>query len=96
MTPNGDGGPPGAAGRFQYPLKYPLKIIGLAADDFPAHALALVERASGAAAAEPPSVRASGGGRYLSVTVVVELDSEARRQAVYAALRADPRVVYAL
>ena len=101
MATNGDGlggpaGPAGGPGGFQYPLRYPLKVIGLAADDFPAHARALVERAAGGPAVEPPSVRASGGGRYLSVTVVVTLDSEARRLAVYQALRDDPRVVYAL
>ena len=96
MPPNGDGRPPGEASPFKYPLRYPLKVIGLAADDFVAHAQALVERAAGVAAAEPPSVRASGGGRYLSVTVVVVLDSEERRLAVYQALRADARVVYAL
>lgn len=96
MAENGEGAPPPGAGRFEYPLRYPLKVIGLAADDFAAYAQALVERAAGAAAAEPPSVRASGGGRYLSVTVVVVLDSEARRLAVYEALRADARVVYAL
>jgi putative lipoic acid-binding regulatory protein len=96
MHPDGDGGPARGAGRFEYPLRYPLKVIGLAADDFPDHAQALVERAAGAQAVEPRSVRASGGGRYLSVTVVVVLDSEARRLAVYEALRADARVVYAL
>ncbi|MCM2333262.1 MAG: DUF493 domain-containing protein [Anaeromyxobacteraceae bacterium] len=89
--------PEGApTGRFEYPLRYPLKVIGLAADDFPAHAVALVERASGGPAVEPPTVRASGGGRYLSVTVVVLLDSEERRLAIYQALRADARVVHAL
>jgi uncharacterized protein len=93
---DGDGGPAGGAGRFQYPVRYPLKVIGLAAEDFPEHARTLVERAAGSPAVEPPSVRASGGGRYLSVTVVVLLDSEARRLAVYQALRADARVVYAL
>jgi putative lipoic acid-binding regulatory protein len=96
MPRNGDDGAPGQAARFEYPLRYPLKVIGLAADDFPAYAQALVERAAGVAAAEPPSARASGGGRYLSVTVVVVLDSEERRLAVYAALRVDARVVYAL
>lgn len=60
------------------------------------HARALVERAAGTPAVEPPTVRASGGGRYLSVTVVLRLTSEAQRLAVYAALRADGRVVYAL
>lgn len=93
---DGDAGQAGRAARFEYPLRYPLKVIGHAADDFAAHALALVERAAGGPAVEPPSIRASGGGRYLSVTVVVVLDSEERRLAVYQALRADDRVVYAL
>jgi putative lipoic acid-binding regulatory protein len=96
MSQPGEGGAPGASGPFEYPLRYPLKVIGLAAEDFPAHAQALVERSAGVAAVEPPSVRASGGGKYLSVTVVVVLDSEERRLAVYEALRADARVVYAL
>jgi len=96
MSSDGTNGPPGGAARFDYPLRYPLKVIGHAADDFAAHAQALVERAAGGPAVEPPSIRASGGGRYLSVTVVVLLDSEERRLAVYQALRADARVVYAL
>jgi putative lipoic acid-binding regulatory protein len=96
MQGNGEGGPAEGGAGFQYPLQYPLKVIGLAADDFPEHARALVERAAGAPAVAPPSVRASGGGRYLSVTVVLLLTSEAQRLAIYAALRADSRVVYAL
>jgi putative lipoic acid-binding regulatory protein len=55
-----------------------------------------VERAAGAPLVGPPAVRASSGGKYLSVTVVVRLTSEPQRLAVYAALKADPRVVYAL
>ena len=60
MCPGGAGGP---SGRFEYPLRYPLKVIGHAADDFAAHAVALVERAAAGRVVEPPSVRASGGGR---------------------------------
>jgi putative lipoic acid-binding regulatory protein len=96
MESNGKGAPGEGGTAFQYPLVYPLKVIGLAGDDFAEHARALVERAAGAPVAAPPSVRASGGGRYLSVTVEVRLTSEAQRLAVYAALRADARVVYAL
>ena len=42
------------------------------------------------------TVRASGGGKYLSVTVIAVLRSEEERVAVYAALKSDARVVYAL
>jgi putative lipoic acid-binding regulatory protein len=90
--PHEGGGPRG----FEYPTEYPIKIIGLAADDFAEHARRLVERVVGAAPAEQVTVRASEHGRYHSVTVVVTLTSEEQRIALYAALRADARVVYAL
>jgi putative lipoic acid-binding regulatory protein len=89
-------GAPPPAGPFVYPLRYPVKVIGLAAADFAGHVVALVERAAGARAEEAPEVRSSGGGKYHSVTVVVTLESEERRLAIYAALRVDPRVVFAL
>jgi putative lipoic acid-binding regulatory protein len=90
----GAGGGPGAG--FEYPLEYPFKIMGLAADDFPEHARRLVATVVAEVPAERVTVRASGGGKYLSVTVVVILRSEEERVAVYAALKADSRVVYAL
>jgi putative lipoic acid-binding regulatory protein len=85
----------GAPG-FEYPCLYTFKIMGLAADDFPAHARALVARVAAEAPREEAPVKASGGGKYLSVSVTVLLRSEEERVAVYAALRDDPRVVYAL
>lgn len=90
--------PDGGADRspLRYPTRYPLKIFGVAAEDFTAHVQALVERAGGVEPVEPPTVRASQGGKYLAVTVVVELTSESQRLAIYQALRIDARVVYAL
>jgi len=87
--------PPEPTG-FTYPTEYPVKIFGLAAADFAAHAQALVERATGATATGEPLVRESSGGKYHAVTVVVVLTSEPQRLALYEALRADPRVVHAL
>jgi putative lipoic acid-binding regulatory protein len=80
---------------IDYPLDYAFKVMGLATDGFEGHARALVV---GAAGVEPVEtrVRASSGGKYLSVTVVVRLESEAQRRAVYLALHADARVLYVL
>lgn len=86
--------PPGAG--FTYPTEYTFKIMGLAAEDFPEHARRLVARVVEEVPPERVTVRASGGAKYLSVTVVAVLQSEEQRVAVYAALKADPRVVYAL
>lgn len=85
----------GPAG-FEYPVEYPIKIIGLAGDDFAEHARRLVARVVGEAPPERVTVRASSGGKYHSVTVVVILTSEPQRLALYVALRKDPRVVHAL
>ncbi len=83
-------------GRFQYPVEYPVKIFGLAADDFAEHARRLVERVVGSAPPGKVTVRASSAGTYHAVTVVVVLTSEPQRLALYDALRGDPRVVHAL
>lgn len=93
MTQVRDSPPRGA---FSYPAEYPFKIMGLAAEDFPEHARSLVARVVAEVPADRVSVRASGAGKYLSVTVVALLRSEEERVAVYAALRADARVLYAL
>jgi hypothetical protein len=81
---------------IEYPLDYAFKVMGLAAEDFPAHARGLVTAAVGAAAPAQVSVRASAGGKYQSVTVVVRLVSEDQRRRVYQALHDDARVVYYL
>jgi putative lipoic acid-binding regulatory protein len=88
------GAPPG--GLIDYPAEYVFKIMGLAADDFPEHALRLVARVVADVPADRVTVRASSGGKYLSVTVTALLQSEEQRVAVYAVLKADPRVAYAL
>jgi putative lipoic acid-binding regulatory protein len=94
VTPGEGGGPPGSG--FSYPLEYSFKIMGLAADDFPEHARRLVARVVAGVPAEGVTVRASGGGKYLSVSVTALLRSEAERVAVYEVLQSDPRVVFAL
>jgi uncharacterized protein len=81
---------------FTYPTEYPVKIFGLASPDFAEHVRSLVERATGLSVTDAPRIRESSGGKYLSVTVVVVLTSEAQRLALYAALRDDARVVHAL
>ncbi len=90
----GSGGPAGPG--FAYPAEYTFKIMGLSADDFPEHARRLVASVVPDVPAERVTVRLSGGGKYQSVTVVAVLRSEEERVAVYAALKRDGRIVYAL
>jgi putative lipoic acid-binding regulatory protein len=89
--------PPEASGaRLEYPLDYGFTIIGLASDDFPEHARRLVARFVLDVPAEAVSVRSSAAGKYHSVSVSVQLESEAQRRAVYQALHDDERVVFVL
>ena len=98
----GDDGKPrtpvGPDGRplIEYPTDYPVKVIGLAADDLAAHVQGVVEATGTRLAGDGVSTRASGRGKYLSVSLTVRLESEEQRHAVYAALKADPRVIYYL
>ncbi len=96
---DGKGGAPavpvGPSGPLlEYPVDYPLKAIGLAADDLPAHVTALVARAVVGIEVGEVTTRPSSGGKYLAVTVHVRLRSEAERRAVHGALAADPRIVH--
>ncbi len=88
--------PEACAARLEYPLDYGFTIIGLAGDDFPEHARRLVARFVVDVPAEAVSVRASAGGKYHSVSVSVQLESEEQRRAVYQALHDDARVVFVL
>jgi hypothetical protein len=91
---DGDGHP--SAPLLHYPLDYTFKIIGVAGDDFAEHARRLVAGVVGEAPADRVTVRASAQGKYHSVSVSVTLGSEDQRRGVYAALRADARVVHYL
>jgi putative lipoic acid-binding regulatory protein len=81
---------------IRYPTDYPLKVIGSAADDFVAHVRSVVERAVPGITLGEETTRPSSGGKYLSVTLDVRLESEEQRRAIYEALRTDARVVYFL
>lgn len=79
-----------------YPTPYTFKVMGLARGDFPRHARALVARFVGHVPEDSVRVRASEKGKYHSVSVTVVLMSEEQRRSIYAALKADERVVYYL
>jgi D-alanine transaminase len=85
----------GAAAIVQYPVVLPLKIIGQAAPGLRERVLALI---APHATVETESVRerTSGGARYLSLTVTVQVENREALEALYAALRASDDVVWAL
>jgi putative lipoic acid-binding regulatory protein len=94
-APGAPGGPGGEA-LLRYPVDYPLKAIGLAGDDLADHVRALVLGVAPGVVLGAAAVRPSSGGKYLAVTIVARLESEAQRRAIHAALQADARVLYQL
>ena len=88
-----DGRPPLVA----YPCDYEYKVIGLAANDFVDFVKGRVESALGVAlGAHQVTVVPSTAGKYVSVRVVVHLEREEQRVAVYHALSNQPRIVFYL
>jgi uncharacterized protein len=81
---------------LEYPVDYPLKVIGVASEGLAAHLRGLVLAAAPGIALGEATVRPSSGGRYLSVTMTVRLSSEEERVAIHAALASDPGVVFQL
>ena len=81
---------------IEYPTDYPFKVIGSSAEDFELHVRTVVGQAVPGVAMGEATVRPSSGGKYLSVTLDVRLESEEQRRAIYEALKIDARVVYFL
>jgi uncharacterized protein len=79
-----------------YPCRFPIKVIGASNEAFVAEVLS-VFRARGEDLLEEPVRRtASGGGKYLSLTVHILARSRAHIDALYAELNARESVIMVL
>ncbi len=86
----------GQQSALEFPCDFPIKAMGLAADDFDALVVTLVGRHVGNLGEGAISTRPSSNGKYLSVTVVVRAESQAQLDAIYRELTAHQRVLMAL
>ncbi len=77
---------------LQFPCDFPIKIMGQRNDDFAQHVLAIVLRHAPDYATETLEMRASSGGKYLSVTCTIRATSRAQLDALYRELTAHPLV----
>lgn len=81
---------------MEFPCRFSVKAMGLAADDFDALIFSLIrqhvpELSEGALNSKP-----SAAGKYLSVTVTFEARSRAQLDEIYHSLSAHERVLMAL
>jgi len=81
---------------LEFPCRFPVKVMGLAADDFPDLVLALVRVHAPDVRHGDMTTRGSTGGKYLSVTVTFDAVSKAQIDAIYMDLSAHARVLMSL
>ncbi|NDU85941.1 MAG: DUF493 domain-containing protein [Ferrovum sp.] len=81
---------------FQFPCEFPLKVMGLRTDHFAHSMLTVVLQHVPDFQPETLEMRASKGGKYLSVTCTFIATSRAQLDGLYQALSHHPEVVMVL
>ncbi len=81
---------------LEFPCDFPIKIMGETQDGFADAMLALVKRHAPDFDAATTEIRASKGGRYISLTCTVRAVSQAQLDALYRDITGHPMVVMAL
>ena len=81
---------------LKFPCDFPIKVMGHAADDFDALVVALVLKHVQVLREGAVLRRPSKQGKYLSVTVTIEAESQAQLDNVYRELSAHARVILVL
>ena len=83
-------------GGFEFPCSFPIKAMGLAADDFDALVVGIVVSHIGDISEGAVSVRDSRNGKYTSVTVTFEARDQAQLDALYRELSGHERILMVL
>lgn len=79
-----------------FPCQFPIKVMGLATDDFDALVVTLIRRHSPDLLEGAVRTRLSRAGKYMSVTVTVEARSRLQLDDIYRELTGNERVLMAL
>jgi putative lipoic acid-binding regulatory protein len=77
---------------LEFPCDFPLKIMGEARDDFAAAIVEVVRQHAPDFDATRVEIRASSGGKYISLTCIVTATSKPQLNDLYRALTAHPWV----
>ena len=81
---------------IQYPLDFPIKIMGRNAPGFAHKVVAIIQRHAPDFDPATVELRPSRKGAYLSVTCVIRATSREQLDALYAELSGDPSVAVVL
>lgn len=81
---------------LHFPCDFPIKVVGVRSEGFAQQIVDLVQAAMPDFRPETVEMRASQGGKYLSLTVTVTARSQAELDALYQALTCHPGVKFVL
>lgn len=81
---------------IEFPCDFPIKVMGHAADDFDSLVVGIVLKHVASLREGAVQSRASKRGRYVSVTVTVQAESQAQLDALYRELSGHARVLMVL
>lgn len=78
--------------KIEFPCEYPIAVVGEAAPDFLSLVEEIVEEHAPGFPRERTTVRASGGGRYVSVRISITATGEPQLRSLFEALKGTGRV----
>ena len=81
---------------FEFPCRFPIKAMGRANGDIASVVIEILSRHAPGFDASTLTVRASSGGKWVSITAVIEAQSRAQLDAIYQELTDHDSVVWAL
>lgn len=81
---------------LEFPCRFPIKAMGLDESEFEAHVLQIISPHVDDIAPEDVVVRTSSKGKFLSVTVTIDAQSQEHLDRVYRNLTSSERILYVL
>jgi uncharacterized protein len=79
-----------------FPCEFPIKVMGETSDDFAATMVEVIRAIDASFDASKVEMRASTGGRFISLTCTVQATSRAHLDDIYRALTSHPLSKYVL
>lgn len=81
---------------LEFPCEFPIKMMGRDSADFQTTARRIVEQHAGPVSDEAIRTSPSRNGRFISITITIDAESQAQLDAIYVDLSAHDDVLVAL
>ncbi len=81
---------------MNFPTVFPIKVMGANQDDFERLVMEIIQKHARLAAEKAVTTKLSKGGKFLSLTVRIQAESQAQLDAIYRELSAHEKVLMML